>query len=140
MNDCKRSEGWFITTGSVWTVGVFWFEKVLTGVWGWGTGVMIGEGTIVFVIEFVFVGVTLGDGVGADKEGVVFVRVGGGLGFLIGTVVAIATGREGWVGIVEWLVIVNPCPIVTVDAATACWWTAPKKSSFQYRLTTYFYS
>lgn len=57
---------------------------------------MIVDGTIEFVFEFKFVGVTLGEGVGIDKEGVVFVVTGGvGAGFLIGAAVAIAIGREG---------------------------------------------
>lgn len=113
-------------------MGVFWFEKVFTGVWGWGTEVRIG---IVFVFECVLFEVTVGVGVGTDKEGVVFVTAGGAVGFLIGAAVATATGREGWAGIDEWLAIVNPCPIVTAAIETD--WAAPKKSSFQYSLTTY---
>lgn len=62
---------------------------------------MISEEATVLVVELIFVGVTLGDGVGTDKEAVVVFVLAGGAGggggvcFLIGAAVAIATGRAG---------------------------------------------
>lgn len=111
---------------------------------------MIDEGTTVIVVELIFVGVTLGDGVGIDKEAVVvvvFVGAGGGggggggggvgVGFLIGAAVAKATGRAGWAGIELWLAIGIPCPTVVGGTAFDCWGAAPTGISFQYRLPTY---
>lgn len=86
------------------------------GCGGWGT---TGEGTI----EFVFVGVTLGGGVGTETDGVGGLEVvgGGGVGFFTGAAVAIAVGRDGCAGIDVWLATGIPWPAVTAATATDCW-------------------
>lgn len=58
---------------------------------------MIGEVTMVLV----FVGVTLGGGVGTETDGVGGLEEvgGGGVGFFTGIAVTIAVGREGCAGI-----------------------------------------
>lgn len=121
---CKRSDCWVKVVPSVGT-GVFVFEKELTdvgGCGGWGT---TGEATI----EFVFVGVTLGGGVGTDTDGVGGLDVvgGGGVGFFTGAAVAIAVDRGGWAGIDVWLATGIPWPAVTAATATDCWLLPPNK-------------
>lgn len=117
MYGCKRSDCWVKVAPSVGT-GVFAFGKELTdvgGCGGWGT---TGEATI----EFVFVGVTLGGGVGGLD-----VVAGGGVGFFTGAVVTIAVDRGGCAGMDAWPVTGIPWPVVTVATATDCWLLPPNK-------------
>lgn len=131
MYGCKRSDCWFKFVPSVDT-GVFAFGKeliVVGGCCGWDTA---GEA----VIEFVFVGVTLGGGVGTETDGVGGLDVGGGgVGFFTGTAWAIAVGRDGCAGIDGWLATGMPCPAVTAATATGCWLLLPPKRIFTIRIT-----
>lgn len=127
MYGCKRSDCWFKFVPSVGTVFAFGKELIVVGgCCGWDTA---GEA----VIEFVFVGVTLGGGVGTETEGVGGLDVGGGgVGFFTGTAWAIAVGRDGCAGIDGWLATGMPCPAVTAATATGCWLLLPIKEFLQF--------
>jgi len=123
--------------------GVFAFGKELMEVGGcWDTA---GE----VVIELVFVGVTLGGGVGTETDGVGGLDVvvvdgggggggnggGGGVGFFTGAAVAIAVGRDGCAGIDVCVATGMPCPAVTAATATGCWLLLPPKRFLLSRFT-----
>lgn len=105
--------------------GVFAFEKELTDVGGCGAWGTTGEATR----EFVFVGVTLGGGVGTDTDGVGGLEVvgGGGVSFFTGAAVAIAVDLDGCAGIEACVAIGIPWPPATAATATDCWLLPPNE-------------
>lgn len=131
MYGCKRSDCWFKFVPSVDT-DVFAFGKELMDVGGCCSGCWDTAGEA--IIEFVFVGVTLGGGVGTETDGVDGLDVvgggGGGVGFFTGAAVARAVGRDGWAGIDAWLATGMLCPVVTAATATGCWLLLPPKRMF----------
>lgn len=134
MYGCKRSGCWFKFVPSVDT-DVFGKELMDVGCCDgcWDTA---GEA----VIEFVFVGVTLGGGVGTETDGVGGLDVVGGggvgVGFFTGAAVARAVGRDGWAGIDAWLATGILCPVVTAATATGCWLLLPPKRIFTVTYST----